>query len=349
MLGIDHRALRITWTVFLFCFLLLIIYEIRKTLLVFAAAIFFAYMLYPLVKLVSELIPRRRTIALAIVYVLLVGALVGIGFALIPAIAGQASSLLTRLPTLLTGGRLATLPLPQWLDPMRSQIVSVLNRGASDLGSRALPVLQQAGTRLLSGVGLILPMVLIPILAFFFLKDGVLISKSLLGRMEGAADRRTVRGILNDINTVLQSYIRALVILSLVTFAVFSLFLKIVGVEYQLLLAGAAAVLEFIPVIGPAIGLVIILIVAAVTSTGNLITILVFWGVYRLFQDYILNPYLMRAGLELHPLLVLFGVLAGDQIGGIPGMFFSVPVLAILRVVYGNLKEADTRKQISAA
>ena len=61
--------------------------------------------------------------------------------------------------------------------------------------------------------------------------------------------------------------------------------------------------------------------------------ILIFLIVYRLFQDYVLSPYLLSSGVELHPLLVLFGVLAGEQVAGIPGMFFSVPVIAALRII----------------
>ena len=60
---------------------------------------------------------------------------------------------------------------------------------------------------------------------------------------------------------------------------------------------------------------------------------MVFLIVYRLFQDYVLSPYLLSSGVELHPLLVLFGVLAGEQVAGIPGMFFSVPVIAALRII----------------
>jgi predicted PurR-regulated permease PerM len=135
----------------------------------------------------------------------------------------------------------------------------------------------------------------------------------------------------------------------LITFGVYSLFLKLVGVEYELLLAGVAALFEFIPVIGPVIGLVVIVIVALVPGSGAALWVVIFWGIYRLFQDYILNPYLMKAGLELHPLLVLFGVLAGDQIGGIAGMFFSVPVIAMLKVIYSNLKNSYEQRRLSAA
>jgi predicted PurR-regulated permease PerM len=57
-----------------------------------------------------------------------------------------------------------------------------------------------------------------------------------------------------------------------------------------------------------------------------------------LFQDYVLSPQLLSSGIEIHPLLVLFGVLAGEQVAGIPGMFFSVPVIAALRIVIVRLR-----------
>ncbi len=210
-----------------------------------------------------------------------------------------------------------------------------------------MPILQRAGTQLLTGVGLILPIVLIPILAFFFLKDARTITRSLVGTMDEKQDRVMLRRILDDIHNVLRNYIRALVILALITFAVYSLFLKLVGVEYELLLAGLAGLLEFIPVIGPVVALVMILVVAVVTGSGAVLWIIIFFGIYRVFQDYVVNPYLMKAGLELHPLLVLFGVLAGDQIGGVPGMFFSVPVIAMLKVIYLNLKNSYDRPPLS--
>ncbi len=56
---------------------------------------------------------------------------------------------------------------------------------------------------------------------------------------------------------------------------------------------------------------------------------MIFWFLYRGVQDYILSPHLMGRGVEIHPLVVLFGVLAGEQLAGVPGMFFSVPVIAI--------------------
>jgi len=348
MLGMDERALRIVWTIFLFALVLALVYYIRDTLLVFAIAIFFAYMLSPIVSLIERFIPKRRTLALAIVYILLLGALTGIGFAVIPTIAEEATSLVTRLPSLLTSGNLTKFPLPLWLEPMRAQLIAALNREATSLEASVVPFIQQTGTRILSGLGYILPIILVPILAFFFLKDGRDIRTSLIGAVEDGHDRTTVELILDDVHEVLRHYIRALVLLAIASFASWVVFLSVMRYPYELLLAGVAGALEFIPIFGPAAALAIMLIVTAVTGSGGLLWIVLFWGCYRVFQDYILNPYLMSAGVEIHALLVLFGVLAGEQIAGIPGMFFSIPVIAILKVIYAHLRASYARKQLSA-
>jgi predicted PurR-regulated permease PerM len=349
MLGIDERALRIVWTIFLFGLLLALIYYIRDIILIFAGSVFLAYMLSPIVGLVEKFIPKRRGIALTIVYCILIGLLVLLGFELIPMLAEQATSLLTRLPTLVSGGVLAHLWLPQWLEPIREQVIAAMNRQATDLQAKAVPFLQQVSTKILSGLGEMLPLILIPILTFFFLKDARTIRDSLLAVAEDGHERTTLENILRDIHGVLQSYIRALVLLAVASFSAWAIFLSVMRYPYELLLAGVAGILEFIPVVGPAAALVIMVLVVLVTGSGGLLWIVIFWGAFRIFQDYVLNPYVMSSGIEMHPLLVLFGVLAGEKIGGIAGMFFSVPVLAILRVIYDRLRETHRRKQLTAA
>ena len=207
-----------------------------------------------------------------------------------------------------------------------------------------MPFVRETGVKLLSGLSDILPIILVPILAFFFLKDARMIQTALVGNISDRQDRRMFNTILEDIHSVLRNYIRALALLSLASFAAWAIFLSVMRYPYDLLLAGLSAVLEFIPVVGPAAALVIVLVVCIVTGSGGLLWIVVFWGVFRVFQDYVLSPYLMSSGIELHPLLVLFGVLAGEALAGIPGMFFSVPVLAILRVIYSRMREASERK-----
>lgn len=345
MMGIDRRALRISWTVFLFALSLAVVWHIRATLLVFAGAVFFAYMLSPVVGIVERFIKRRRGLALAIVYCLLIGLIVLIGFQLVPAVASQAINLSSRLPGLISGGSLAKLPLPRWAEPMREQVIPVLNRIATNFQASVVPFLQEAGSRLLTGLGAVLPIILIPILAFFFLKDARSIRSSLVCLIDGGPYRIMLDRILDDIHDVLRNYIRALVLLSIASFCAWAIFLSVMQYPYELLLAGVSAVLEFIPVIGPAAALVVLLSVCLVTGSGGLLWIVIFWASFRVLQDYVLNPYLMSAGIEIHPLLVLFGVLAGDALGGVPGMFFSVPLIAILRLIFVRMRTASTRRE----
>jgi predicted PurR-regulated permease PerM len=126
---------------------------------------------------------------------------------------------------------------------------------------------------------------------------------------------------------------RALVLLGIVASLTYGLFFTIIGVPYGVLLAAVALPLEFVPMVGPLAGAFIVLLVAGLSGFHHLITIFVFLVVFRFFQDYVVSPHLLSAGMKLHPLLVIFGVLAGASIAGVAGSFLSVPVLAALRIV----------------
>ena len=134
-----------------------------------------------------------------------------------------------------------------------------------------------------------------------------------------------VDNILEDINLLLGEYIRALVLLSASSFTAHSLFLGFSGAPYAVLLAGIAAIGEFIPVVGPAAAGLIVVLVTSLSGYTHVFLYVIFWMLFRLVQDYIVSPYLMSKGVQLNPMLVLFGVLAGDQIAGVLGMFLSVP------------------------
>lgn len=341
MLGLDRRAAQAAWTVFLIALLLATIYAVRRTLVIFALALFFAYLLWPVVGFVRRFMPRRMSenTALAVVYVLLVAILVTLGTAVGSQIAEQATNLASRLPDYVDqSATMATMPLPPWLEPVRAKALDTLRSQAANLGKEVVPLLRKAGEGILSGLGSLLSIVLIPVLSFFFLKDGAQIRETVVGWISQGQRQPLLDDIITDVHLLLGQYIRALVILSAATFVAYSLFLGIIGMPYAVLLAGVAAILEFIPVVGPLSASIVILLVGAFTGFGHLLWLLGFVVVYRIFQDYVLNPYVMGTGVEVHPLLLLFGVLAGEQIAGIPGMFFSVPVIAMLRVVLVRLR-----------
>jgi predicted PurR-regulated permease PerM len=346
MLGIDPKAARAAWTVFLVALLVATAYAIRETLAVFVVALLFAYLLIPLVGFVERVTPRQISprIALAIVYLALVGAIVALALTLGSRLADEANSLATQLPALVKNPDwMQRIPLPSWLEPARANIIQKVQDQLSSGGEEILPYIKGVGGQLVSGAKYALYLVLIPILAFFFLKDGAAIRDDFVASLVEKRRRPVVDNILEDINLLLGEYIRALVLLSASSFTAHNLFLGFSGAPYSVLLAGVAALGEFIPVVGPAGAGLIVILVTSLSGYNHVFLYVIFWLLFRLVQDYIVSPYLMSKGVQLNPMLVLFGVLAGDQIAGVLGMFLSVPLLAILRVLFVRLRRSRAR------
>jgi len=339
MLGIDGRVLRAVWTAFLFALFIALIYLARGTLVIFTLAIFLAHLLAPLVDRIDRLAPRRvsRTLVLVIVYLALIGVALAVLIPVGTKIGEQAAALAGRLPGALQGDPLSRVPLPAWLEASRPRLTEFLREQTIGLGDKILPLLRELGPGILTGLGNLVALVLIPILSFFFLKDGRAMRNAIVESVEPRR-RSIVEEILDDLHVLVAQYIRALVLLAMATFVSYSLLLSALGVPYSVLLAGVAGVLELIPFVGPLTAAIVTLLVAGLSGYAHLLWILVFLIVYRLFQDYVLSPYLLSSGVELHPLLVLFGVLAGEQVAGIPGMFFSVPVIAALRTIVVRIR-----------
>ena len=339
MLGLDGRALRAVWTVFVFALLAAIVYLAGDTLVIFTLAIFLAHLIAPLVDRVERITPRRvsRTASLTIVYLLLIGVTLAVLIPVGAKIGEQASALAGRLPGALQEDSLSRVPLPAWLETWRPRLTEFLHEQSIGIGDRVLPMLRELGPGILSGLGNLVALALIPILSFFFLKDGRAMRNAIVESVEPRR-RSLAEEILDDLHVLVAQYIRALVLLAMATFVSYSIMLSALGAPYAVLLAGVAGVLELIPFVGPLTAAVITLLVAGLSGYAHLLWILVFLVVYRLFQDYVLSPKLLSSGVEIHPLLVLFGVLAGEQVAGIPGMFFSVPVIAALRIIIVRMR-----------
>lgn len=354
MLGFDRRAARAAWTVALIAGLLFATYEIRRTAFVFVLAIFFSYMVSPLIEWVEKRFVRHfksparlHLTATILVFVVLIAVIVGLVALAGPPVAAQASKLAEQLPALTQDSSfIDRLPLPHFVEPYRARVADFVREHLASGTAAAVPLARQVGVTVLSFAGNLVFVVLIPILAFLFIKDASDMKKRYLEWADDRRDPRMWRGFANDVDTLLGSYIRALLLLALATLIFYSIFLTVVGAPYGLLLAVTAGVLEFIPVIGPVAAGVTILIVAGLSGYSHLLLLLGFLVFYRLFQDYVLNPYLMSDGVSLPPLMVLFGLLAGEELGGVVGIFLSVPVLATARIAYKRIAQAMNRREL---
>jgi predicted PurR-regulated permease PerM len=347
MFGLEPRTLKIVWTVFLFAMAMWLIHTIGATIIVFTLAVFLAHLLGPIVQRIEQAIPDKwisRNLSLAIVYVAMLAAIAAIGIPVIAQVGEQGAALASKLPTVLKEDPITKLQLPYWLEPMRDRIVFALHDGLANLDEKLLPILKDVGSNLAGFLGSALSVILIPILSFFFLLDSFKIKTAIVDVVP-AEHRAVADEIIQDLHILLVQYIRALVLLALLVFVIYALFLSATGVAYPVLLATIAAFLEVIPIAGPLVASLAIVLVALLTGFPHVWWLVLFLIVFRLLQDYVVSPKLMSAGVEIHPLVVLFGVLAGEQIAGIPGMFFSVPVIAALRIVVVQMRRKNLKPE----
>lgn len=328
MLGIDARAARWTWTAALVLLGLWLLYEIRETLFIFVIALMFAYLLYPLLDAIDRRLTwKTRTPALAVTFVLVLGLLSVFAVFIGNRVGGQAAQLAVQIRD------------PNFAKQVKEWTVLDVPVGAEIVEhyQEILRMLPQLSLRVLSASRNLVYLVIIPILSFFILKDGRQIRDRFLDWFEGG--RKAAEDTLLDAHTLMLQYMRALLFLCLATLTSFSIVLSIMGVPYAILLASIAFPLEFVPLVGPLIAASLIIGVSWFSNYPHMLGVVIFLGFYRVFQDYVLSPHLMSRGVEMHPLLVIFGVFAGGEIGGVAGIFLSVPVLALMRLLWHHLRK----------
>jgi predicted PurR-regulated permease PerM len=194
-----------------------------------------------------------------------------------------------------------------------------------------MPVLKRIGGQLFRYAGHLVFIVLIPILSFLFTRYGSSMRAGLYEWLDGV-NRGFWRNVICDLDKFIAHYVRAVLLMSLATFLAYGGFLSLVRVRYGLVLAGTAGLLELIPLVGPLTAAVLVLGMAVFSGFPHLLWLVLFLICYRLFQDYVLNPLLMSSAAQLNPVAVIFGVLAGEQLAGVPGVLLAIPVLGTVKI-----------------
>lgn len=313
-------------------------------------AIFFAYLIDPLVKLIrrpfkerhiEKLMPRAAAIFIAYV---LVFSILGFAIAsLAPKVIEQSKEFAASLPDYATNiqNRLSEIgtrykyQIPQ---PIQDDITVKVSAMVGELGTFLTNFVLGI---LLVNIILYLPwLILVPILAFFFLKDVNLFRVALLRVFPSGRWRGRAEAVLSDVNKTLAAYTRAQLISCFIIGLICTAGFYIIGLKYALLFGILAGVLEFIPLIGPLTTAIIAITVAGFSDNPwKAFYVAIFLIVLRILQDYVFYPRIVRESIHLHPLAIILSVLAGEQIAGIPGVFLSIPLVALLTVLYKHIIE----------
>jgi predicted PurR-regulated permease PerM len=340
--------LRVIVIVLIVAITLWIVVKLTGLILLLILSVFFAYLVSPLVDFLRRPIvisgrPRAmpRTLAITLAYVILIGAIVIAVSLLVPRLGSQFPEFAQQARGYWKDFGTSTQRLndylrmrlpPPVMDAINSEVPRVVERVRGTLG---LVV-----EHMLGWLAFIPWLVLIPILSFFFLKDVEDLRRSALQMLPRGRWRWRGDEFFQDISSTLAAYVRAQLTACLFIGIVCSIGFALLGMPSPLVLGLIAGIFEFVPLVGPLLIAVLAAFVATLhAGSFSALMVLLFLGVLRIVQDYVVYPKLIGQGIHLHPLAVIIAILSGAELAGVAGIFLAIPAVAILTVSYRHWLE----------
>jgi predicted PurR-regulated permease PerM len=333
----ERRTTNVLLTILLFAAVCAIAYSARRVILLFVLSVFFAYLMNPAVKFLEHHSLLFRNLRGAAVMEAYIGILILIGLAtysFAPAVVRNTMKAVDQVPAILdrvsTGEIAADIGDKYgWNDEQKARLRTVLVRHRED--SQGL--LKWVDRSLSQAAQIAGWLALIPVLAIFLLRDGNRAVEAAIQTFCPQKHRQTTRIITYQIHAMLTNYIRAQVLLCIFSLVFYITVLLLFRFPHAIALSILGGMLEFVPVIGwmSTAALIIGIGMANDLHWIWMTALLLLW---RVAQDYFNLPRALGHRLEIHPLTVIFAVLAGAEVGGIVGIYLAVPLTASLFLIW---------------
>jgi predicted PurR-regulated permease PerM len=330
----DRKTASALLTILLFAVVLAVVYVARTVIVIFAFSILFAYLINPIVRFLqrhSFLFRNLRGPHVLEAYLAIIVLAVLLSHGLFPDFRRDAGRMLTAIPVLtdkVSSGEIAKNIGSNlgWADEQADQVRTFLERHRSNIKGY-LEEIEQAAPEAFAGI------LVIPILAIFFLSDGEKIADQLVHIVATKENHAVLKSLTGELHMMLQRYIRAKVILGGLSLLYCSIGMLLLGFPNAIALGILAGILEFIPMAGWMTAAATI-VTAGILTHSHWIWMLALLVVWRILMDYGIAPRVMGHELEIHPLLTIFTLMVGGAVGGIVGIYLSIPLVAALRVIY---------------
>ena len=316
-----------------------VFYLLSPVLTPFFAAALLAYLGDPLVDRLEDL-GLPRTLSVVIVFVVLFSALTLAVLMLLPMLEQQLSYLVSSIPRYIDLLQQDILPGVMQRLGMDNQALDLsvlktsVNAHFKQAGGIVVSVLSSISSSGIALLGWLANLVLIPVLTFYLLRDWDL----LVARIDELIPHRyepVVARLARDSDQVLAAFLRGQFMVMLALGCIYATGLWLVGLKLALLIGLLAGLVSFVPYLGFILGL-LAASVAVLLQGHELMQLLPVLGVFavgQLFEGMLLTPWLVGDRIGLHPVAVIFAVLAGGQLFGFVGILLALPVAAVLAVM----------------
>lgn len=306
----------------------LLLYILSPVLTPFMLGILFAYIANPVVRLIDRCgIPHLLSVTL--VFVVLFGLVLAISLMLFPLIERQLVALVNAVPGIVNW--LETVALP-WLDTYVSlQSIQATVKSSLPKAGWILNTIISSGNTIVS---LVVSCVLTPVITFYFLRDYDKVLQNIKSVLPKSV-RRTIVKLAHECDEVLGSFIRGQLIIMLALAAVYATGLTLTGLSLGMALGMIGGLLSIVPYLG-SIFVVVSASVAAMVQFGTWQSVA--WVIFVFLigqglEGYVLTPLLVGNRIGLHPVAVIFSVMAGGALFGFFGVLLALPTAAVIMVL----------------
>lgn len=321
-----------------------LLYLSRSAMTPFLLAAGFAYILNPLVQLLTQRVKLPRTFSVSLIYIALIALLTTVVLVVGGNLTQESQEFSREARTLVIQTNEQISALPGWLQPVATEAFDSA-RASLTFSNRRM------GTFLPGALNRTLSVLVFLVASFYFLKDGQNFLRSFLNLLPKNISAE-VTIVLDKINRVLGNYLRGQLVLVVIMSTLTYVGLSIIGVKYALIISVFTGFAEIIPYIGPVAAGAVAMFVAYTDQISRLnlepmmelLVVALLYFVLRQLEDLFVIPQVMGRMTKLHPLLVMFAVLAGGHLFGVVGFVVAVPIVASIRVILDHLLSVAERK-----
>ncbi len=322
-----------------------LVYVLAPILTPFVAAAILAYLCAPWVDWLCAR-KLRRTLAVLLVMLLLLGVILLLALILLPLFQREIWSLVSQLPSLIEALRVKLAPLfqqyfnieLQWDSAALRDMLGGNLQGAGEVAGKVLPWVGGGSAALLH---LLMNLVLLPLVLFYLLRDW----PALLVHVEALIPRRSharAMQIIGEANGVLSEFLRGQLIVMVLMSGLYSVGLTLCGLKSALPIGVVAGMLVFVPYVGMLTGLALATL-QAIAQFGSFGGVLLVWAVFgagHLLEGFVITPHFVGERIGLHPLAVIFALLAFGQLFGFFGVLLALPLAAVLLVALRHARQS---------
>ncbi len=313
---------------------------ISKILTPFFIAGVISYILQPVILYLSRHHKFPRNASVAIIFLLFLSVFTIVIAVVLPIIYQQITLLISKIP--IYKNYLQTELIPtitvkvQAVDPaIASKIKDLINNFANGIFSLMTSLANNLWYYTMATINVVILLVLIPIILFYFLRDWSKITNN-IDNLLPLQNKPKIKQLLTAINDTLAAYIRGQLNVCLLLSTYYSIALSVIGVDLSVLLGVVSGFSIIIPFVGASLTFVLTMIVSycAFGIANQLFYIAIIYMVGMVVESYILAPKMIGDKIGLHPLWIIFAVLALGNLFGFIGIFFAVPMAGIIKVLF---------------